>query len=60
MARCSVRAGYLFTIDHGNGIIRIAKRVNAEDRPAEPPPDLQTLALWAGLSEPCSTLAAAG
>jgi hypothetical protein len=41
MARCSVRAGYLFTIDHGNGIIKIAKRVNAEDTPAEPPPDLQ-------------------
>jgi len=41
MARCSVRASYLFTIDHGNGIIRIAKMVNAEDTPAEPPPDLQ-------------------
>src|SRR5438876_11025440 len=41
MARCSVRAGYLFTIDHGNGIIRIAKRVNPQATPAEPTPDLQ-------------------
>ena len=36
-----MRAGSLFTIDHGNGIIRIAKRVNAQNTSAEPPPDLQ-------------------